>query len=242
VTFLANPWRDSAANSALENGKAATMNERSIFMEALTKEPPRERSAYLEEACGGDTALRRRVEALLVSHEEAADFLAKPVPERLAENLATLTGPEQLRGAAPPARDGRAPFSAGTSGPQPSAEGLSSRIGPYKLLQEIGEGGMGTLYLAEQNEPVRRMVALKLIKPGMDSRQIIARFEAERQALALMDHPNIARVFDAGTTQSGRPYFVMELVKGVPITKYCDEHRLTPRQRLELMVPVCQAV
>jgi len=122
------------------------------------------------------------------------------------------------------------------------AEALGTIIGPYKLLQQIGEGGMGTVFMAEQTEPVQRKVALKLIKSGMDSQQVIARFEAERQALALMDHPNIARVLDAGATASGRPYFVMELVKGVPITKYCDEHHLTPRQRLELFVPVCQAV
>src|SRR5262249_14986137 len=110
------------------------------------------------------------------------------------------------------------------------------------LVQPIGEGGMGSVWLAQQTEPVRRLVALKLIKPGMDSRQVVARFEAERQALALMDHPNIARVLDGGTTGAGRPYFVMELVKGVPITRYCDEHKLTPRQRLGLFIPVCQAV
>src|SRR5262249_31734326 len=114
--------------------------------------------------------------------------------------------------------------------------------GPYKLLQQIGEGGMGTVFMAEQTQPVQRKVALKIIKPGMDSKQVIARFEAERQALALMDHPNIARVLDAGTSSTGRPYFVMDLVKGVPIPRYCDEHRLTPRQRLELFLPVCQAV
>jgi serine/threonine protein kinase/tetratricopeptide (TPR) repeat protein len=120
--------------------------------------------------------------------------------------------------------------------------GPGSSVGPYKLLQQIGEGGMGTVFMAEQIEPVRRVVALKLIKSGMDSRQVVARFEAERQALALMDHPNIAKVLDAGTTDTGRPYFVMELVKGAPITKYCDEHHLTPRQRLEMFVPVCQAI
>jgi RNA polymerase sigma factor (TIGR02999 family) len=109
-------------------------------------------------------------------------------------------------------------------------------------LQQIGEGGMGAVFLAERQEPVQRKVALKVLKPGMDTRQVVARFEAERQALALMDHPNIAKVLDAGTTDNGRPYFVMELVKGVPITHYCDEHRLTPRQRLELFLPVCQAV
>src|SRR5438094_7197864 len=117
-----------------------------------------------------------------------------------------------------------------------------TQIGPYKLLQQIGEGGMGVVYTAEQKEPVQRKGALKTIKPGMDSKQVIARFEAERQALAMMDHVNIARVLDAGATESGRPYFVMELVHGVPITKYCDDNRLTPRQRLELFVPVCQAI
>jgi len=126
--------------------------------------------------------------------------------------------------------------------PRAPLEGVGSRIGPYKLLQQIGEGGMGVVFMAEQHEPMRRMVAVKVIKAGMDSAQVVARFEAERQALALMDHPNIARVLDAGTTQSGRPYFVMELVKGIPITKYCDDQRLSPRQRLELFVPVCQAI
>src|SRR5262249_49188499 len=115
-------------------------------------------------------------------------------------------------------------------------------IGPYKLLHQIGEGGMGVVFMAEQTEPIRRTVALKIIKPGMDSRQVIARFEAERQALAVMDHPNISKVLDAGTTNSGRPYFVMELVKGVPITEFCDARRLTPKQRLELFIPVCQAI
>jgi WD40 repeat protein/serine/threonine protein kinase len=125
---------------------------------------------------------------------------------------------------------------------QPPCERPGTVIGPYKLLQQIGEGGMGVVYLAEQNEPVRRRVALKIIKPGLDSAQVIARFEAERQALALMDHPHIARVLDAGTTDSGRPFFVMELVKGTPVTEFCDQNRLTPRERLELFVPVCQAI
>ena len=120
--------------------------------------------------------------------------------------------------------------------------GAGSRIGPYKLLQQIGEGGMGVVYLAEQLEPVQRKVALKVIKPGMDTHQVVARFEAERQALALMDHPNIAKVLDAGATDSGRPYFVMELVKGLPITKYCDQEHLTPQERLHLFVPICHAV
>ena len=118
----------------------------------------------------------------------------------------------------------------------PIAESAGTVIGPYKLLQQIGEGGMGVVFMAEQTEPVQRTVALKIIKPGMDTRQVIARFEAERQALAMMDHPNIARVLDAGTTDTGRPYFVMELVKGVPITEYCDEQHLPLRERLELFV------
>jgi serine/threonine protein kinase/tetratricopeptide (TPR) repeat protein len=208
------------------------VDERSIFMTALERESPPERSAYLDGACGGDTALRQRVEALLASHQQAGSFLRVPIPERLAENVATPASVEETGGDAP----------ATEQRPRPLPEGQGSRIGPYKLLQELGEGGMGTVWMAEQTQPVQRKVALKIIKPGMDSRQVIARFEAERQALALMDHPNIATVLDGGTTDSGRPYFVMELVKGVPITKFCDEQRLTPRQRLELFVPVCQAV
>src|SRR5262249_1830409 len=115
-------------------------------------------------------------------------------------------------------------------------------IGPYKLLEQIGEGGFGIVYLAEQTAPVRRKVALKVLKPGMDTRQVVARFAAERQALAIMDDPHIAKVHDGGATPSGRPYFVMELVKGVPVTEFCDQNHLTPRQRLELFIPVCQAV
>src|SRR5688572_30194895 len=131
----------------------------------------------------------------------------------------------------------------GAGSPLPSTTahfsvGPGSRVGPYKLLDQLGEGGMGTVFLAEQQEPVRRRVALKLIKPGMDSAQVVARFEAERQALALMDHPNIARVLDAGTTAAGHPFFVMELVRGVPITKFCDDARLTVPERLELFVQV----
>src|SRR5262249_49467408 len=115
-------------------------------------------------------------------------------------------------------------------------------IGPYKLMEQIGEGGMGLVFVAEQQKPVRRKVALKIIKPGMGSRDVSARFEAERQALALMDHPNIAKVLDAGTAETGQPYFVMELVKGISIVEYCDQRHLTARQRLELFMSVCQAV
>src|ERR1700739_1622529 len=124
----------------------------------------------------------------------------------------------------------------------PITEKPGDCIGRYKLLQQIGEGGCGTVYMAEQIEPVRRRVALKVIKLGMDTKQVIARFEAERQALALMDHPNIAKVLDAGATEHGRPYFVMELVRGTRITEYCDENNLSTRQRLDLFIPVCQAI
>src|SRR5262245_47152143 len=124
----------------------------------------------------------------------------------------------------------------------PSSEEAGTVIGAYKLIERIGEGGMGAVWMAQQTEPIKRVVALKVIKAGMDSKEVIARFEAERRALALMDHPNIARVLDGGTTSAGRPYFVMDLVKGVPITRYCDECHLTPRQRLALFIPVCQAV
>ncbi len=126
--------------------------------------------------------------------------------------------------------------------PRPIAEGPGTKMGPYKLREKIGEGVMGVVYLAEQEKPVRRRVALKIIKPGTDTEQVVTRFEAERQALALMDHPSIARVFDAGATDTGRPYFVMELVKRVPITEYCDTVHMTPRERLELFIPVCQAI
>src|SRR5207244_3099574 len=125
---------------------------------------------------------------------------------------------------------------------EPSAERAGTVVGPYKLLEQIGEGGFGIVFMAEQQEPIRRKVALKVLKPGMDTRQVIARFEAERQVLALMDHPNIAKVLDAGQTSSGRPYFVMDLVKGVPITEYCDQGQLTTRERLELFVHVCQSI
>ncbi len=192
---------------------------REIFLTAVEQYAPDQWDAYLDQACAGDEELRRNVAVLLKAH-------------------AAGTGPLD-RGALP--RD-----HTGVSCPPTEVPGTV--IGPYKLLQRIGEGGMGTVFMAEQTQPVQRKVALKIIKPGMDSRQVIARFEAERQALALMDHPNIAKVLDAGETPpahaggSPRPYFVMELVKGVPITRYCDEHHLTPQQRLQLFVPICQAV
>jgi serine/threonine protein kinase len=150
--------------------------------------------------------------------------------------IQTPISPEQLQGAGP----GREPEPASTTAP--TSESSGNWIGPYKLLQKLGEGGMGTVYVAQQERPVARRVALKIIKAGMDSAHVIARFEQERQALALMDHPNIAKVFDAGTTETGRPYFVMELVKGIPFTKFCDQEHLTPKERLELFIPICHAV
>ena len=174
----------------------------------LDCESETERLAYLDRACDGDPELRAEVETLLRAHEQAGGFL-----EPLAEV---------------PAADGARAEATDTDVPGLNPEVGTVLAGRYKLLEVIGEGGMGTVWRAEQTEPVRRKVALKVIKPGMDSKQVLARFEAERQALALMDHPNIAKVLDGGTTRTGRPYFVMELVKGMPITEYCDQQRLTP--------------
>ena len=174
--------------------------------------PVAERAAHLERVCGTDEQLRQRIERLLKAHDQAGDFLEQSAPEAEA--------------------NGQTPF----------GEKPGDRIGRYKLLQQIGEGGCGVVYLAEQESPVRRRVALKIIKPGMDTKSVMARFEAERQALALMDHPNIAKVFDAGATESGRPYFVMELVRGVKITEYCDSKSLTTEGRLKLFIQVCRAV
>src|SRR5438270_14084651 len=173
------------------------------------------------------------------SAEERAAFLEAACgsnPQLRAEVEALLRAHEKPQGLLD------APDASSSDTTEPPAEGPGTRLGPYKLLQQIGEGGMGIVYMAEQEQPVRRRVALKIIKPGMDSAQVSARFEAERQALAMMDHQNIARVFDAGTTPSGRPYFVMELVHGVPITKYCNDNHLTPRERLQLFMPVCRAI
>jgi non-specific serine/threonine protein kinase/serine/threonine-protein kinase len=202
------------------------MSERSILLGAIARSDPAERAAYLREACAGDAELRRRVEELLAVHERPGAFMDAPA------GPGERTDPVDEEA---DATDAGLALSA-------IAEGTGSWIGPYHLLQQIGEGGMGLVYMAEQEKPVRRRVALKIIKPGMDSRQVVARFEVERQALALMDHPNIARVLDAGSTDTGRPYFVMDLVKGIPITQYCDEARLSPRERLELFVPVCAAI
>ena len=195
------------------------MTERDIFIAALQKEDPAEHRPIWTRPAPGSRNCAGRWSTCCGSTEAPAAFSRNPRPNRRRPRRSRMP-PWKPRHPRRPARS----------------------IGPYKLLEQIGEGGMGTVWMAQQTEPVKRLVAVKLIKAGMDSKQVIARFEAERQALALMDHPNIARVLDAGTTSAGRPYFVMELVKGVPITKYCDEHHLTPRQRLELFIPVCQAV
>ena len=183
-----------------------------IFTQAVACAGPQEREEYVADACGNDSVVRQRVDTLLRAHFDAGNFLGGDAQD------------------------------SGTNCDRPITEQPGDTIGPYKLLQQIGEGGMGVVYMAEQTEPVERRVALKVIKPGMDTRKVIARFEAERQALAMMDHPNVAKVHDAGTTDTGRRYFVMELVKGVSITQYCDQHQLSPRERLELFVQVCQAV
>jgi serine/threonine protein kinase len=244
-----------------------------IFLTALEFRGSDQRAAYLDQACAGDATLRVQVQALLDASDRAGSFLDRPatgVPARVSETGPSIQEPAD----------------------EAMVEQAGAVIGPYKILQQIGEGGMGTVYMAEQTEPVQRKVALKIIKPGMDSRQVIARFEQERQALAMMDHPNIAKVLDAGTianpksearnpkqiqstksqiqneaahnvpdigasdlgfvsnfdirasdfSLSGRPYFVMELVKGIPITEYCDSRNLTPQERLQLFLPVCHAV
>ena len=184
-----------------------------IFTQALAL-PAAEREAYLNQACAGDAALRRHLEELLQAHLGAGSFLGAPPA------LAPEIEPGQ---------------------PAPG-EATGDRIGRYTLIQKLGEGGAGVVYEAEQEEPVRRRVALKLLKPGMDTAAAIRRFEAERQTLALMEHPNIAQVFDAGSTANGRLYFAMELVRGTRITQYCDDNRLPTAERLGLFAQVCRAV
>ena len=190
------------------------LDEERIFHVAREISKPAARAEYLEQICAGDQALRERVESLLEVHEQEQSFLKSDPNHDSAE----------------------------TRDHPPTLEGRGTTIGRYRLMEQIGEGGMGTVFVAQQERPIRQKVALKVIKPGMDSQSVIARFEAERQALALMDHPNIAKVLDAGTTQSGRPYFAMELVPGVPITEYCDRNRLTVDERLELFIPICKAI
>jgi len=186
-----------------------------LFNEARAIASPEERAAFLNRGCAGDDALRARVEELLAAHDLTGDVLDRP-PQAAGIGTAEYVEPRERIG--------------------------SVVAGKYKLLQQIGRGGMGVVYMARQTEPIRREVAVKIIQPGMDSQQVLARFEAERQALAMLDHPNVARVFDAGTTEHGQPFFVMELIKGVPITQFCDENRLPVRERLNLFVDVCHAI
>jgi tetratricopeptide (TPR) repeat protein/serine/threonine protein kinase len=195
---------------------AKSLNEQAIFEVARKIDAGEARELYVRQVCGDDEALDQRIRALLSAYEQSASFLEAP-PSALDVEVG-ITIDDRI------------------------TERPGAVIGPYKLMEQIGEGGMGLVFVAEQQQPVRRMVALKVIKPGMDSHQVIARFEAERQALALMDHSNIAKVHDGGETAGGRPYFVMELVKGIPITQFCDDNRLSPRDRLELFVDVCRAV
>jgi hypothetical protein len=189
--------------------------EEALFALALEKQAA-DRPAFLDVICGTDIALRQRMETLLVG---------RVAPGELSPPVA--------------ARDGTT-IKADSNDPPDEAVGQT--LGRYKLLERIGEGGCGVVYVAEQSEPVRRRVALKVIKLGMDTRQVVARFEAERQALAMMDHPNIAKVLDAGATESGRPYFIMELVRGIRITDYCDQNNLPTQERLDLFIKVCQAI
>jgi serine/threonine protein kinase/tetratricopeptide (TPR) repeat protein len=189
------------------------MSEQDIFVEAISRPDNAERRRFLDQACGDDEALRARMEKLIRHSDGLGSFLEHP-PEPLTITANAMIG----------------------------AEVTGTQIGPYRIREQLGEGGFGVVFLAEQERPVKRRVALKIIKPGMDTREVIARFEAERQALAMMDHPCIAKVYDAGATENGRPYFVMELVQGVPITEYCDQCNLAAKERLELFVTVCQAV
>ncbi|MCA9199668.1 MAG: serine/threonine protein kinase, partial [Planctomycetales bacterium] len=184
----------------------------SIFFAAIEIPTATERNAFLDEVCDQDSVLRQEVELLITAQQAPDSFLQQPVMDTTSTSASDV---EEREG---------------------------SQIGRYKLLEKLGEGGFGLVFMAEQTSPVRRRVALKIIKPGMDSKEVVARFEAERQALAMMDHPNIAKVLDAGTTETGRPYFVMELVKGASITEYCDTNRLGTRGRLELFQQVCRAI
>src|SRR5205814_1108733 len=186
--------------------------EEAIFAGALQL-PPTKRRDYVTSACGDDTALLGEILALLHAHEKGGP---------LGESAAVPAG--QAAAVAP------------------AGERTGDKIGRYQILQLLGQGGYGSVYVAEQAEPVRRRVALKLIKLGMDTEQVVARFEAERQALSMMDHPNIAKVLDAGATETGRPFFVMELVRGIKITEYCDQNQLSTAQRLALFAQVCRAI
>ena len=203
-----------------------TSEREAAIFSAARRLPANERALYLDAACAGDALFRRQIEELLEADDSAGAFLAE---------LAAGAGGTVRVGAG---LDPAATVEASAS----HSERPGDTIDRYKLMEQIGEGGFGVVYVAEQKEPVKRRVALKIIKLGMDTRSVMARFEAERQALAMMDHPNIAKVLDAGSTPEGRPYFVMELVKGIPLTTFCDERRLSICERLQLFLPVCQAI
>lgn len=223
ISLISGPGRNRITHERMMDAtKARRMSanperEKRVFDAAVQLSSPADRAALLERECAGDSDLRGAVEALLRSDADATvRFLETPAGSllpRLSKNLAPTLEPE-----------------------------AGQMIGRYKLLEKVGEGGCGVVYVAEQKEPVRRRVALKVIKLGMDTKQVVARFEAERQALAMMDHPNICRVLDAGATGLGRPYFVMDLVRGIRITDYCDEANLGTKERLDLFIKVCQAI
>ncbi|MDA8745511.1 serine/threonine protein kinase [Rubripirellula amarantea] len=194
------------------------LTERAIFLQAIEEENLDDRSAYLDDACGDDVVLRASVESLLKAHEGPAKLLDQPIGR--GQGIVGMAATEVVE----------------------PIEHIGMKLGPYRLMEQIGEGGFGLVFVAQQDKPVERKVALKLVKPGSGSKEVIARFEAERQAVAMMNHPNIAQVFDAGVTADARPYFVMELVRGLPITEFCDNHELDIQQRLSLMIDVCSAV
>jgi len=229
-----NPhWRDSAVvcaliiddirrQEALRN--RVRLGRTPVVLPGARKAGRQRTRRFLDGACADDPDLRRRLEALLQKLEKLGTFLEEPAisaPDSLHRLIAGGDSPTETV-------------------PETLTEKAGDRIDRYKLLQQIGEGGCGVVYMAEQEEPVRRRVALKVIKLGMDTKNVIARFEAERQALALMDHPNIAKVLDAGATKTGRPYFVMELVRGIKVTDYCDQNNLPTRHRLELFIQICR--
>ena len=190
---------------------------KSIF-ESICELPSDSQSSKLDQLCGDDASLRREVQSLIDADASAGEFLIEPTLDSVGPKITSALDSAAI------------------------TEGPGTVIDRYKLLEQIGAGGFGVVYMAQQNEPVRRRVALKVIKLGMDTKQVVARFDAERQALAMMDHPNIAAVLDGGSTDAGRPYFVMELVRGDQITTFCDQKKLSLRNRLELFGQVCNAV
>ena len=200
------------AQAKFAKGMSSPQNREEVLLALVLEKPAAKRAAFLEVMCEGDDGLRTRLEAQIAAHDKPDEKTAA-VAKTIKLHL-----------------------------PEAPDEAVGQTIGRFKLLEKLGEGGCGVVYVAEQSVPVRRRVALKVIKLGMDTKAVVARFEAERQALAMMDHPNIAKVFDAGTTETGRPYFVMELVRGIRITDYCDQNQLTTQERLDLFIKVCQAI